>query len=101
MPEAVYFTLDEVATMLHKSRRWLWDWLARHPHDRSGRPFYRMAGRTRLFRQADIDRMLEEMRCPSHCARHARVNRRTTRYAAPTSASLLNEVRGLLTKSSR
>lgn len=41
-------TLDDVADRLHKSRRWLVDWLREHP-------YYVKVGRTKLFREADIE----------------------------------------------
>ena len=47
MSEALY-TVDEVAERLHKSRRWLQDWLRDHPADRAGLPHYMPAGSTNL-----------------------------------------------------
>lgn len=46
MTEPVY-TMDEVAQRLHKSRRWLQEFLR-------GKSFGRFAGRTRLFTESDI-----------------------------------------------
>jgi hypothetical protein len=33
-------TVDEAATELRKSRRWLLEWLRSHPMDADGQPFY-------------------------------------------------------------
>lgn len=52
-----FFTIQEAATKLRKSEGWLWDWLGEHPIDGADVPFFRSAGRTKLFREADIDRM--------------------------------------------
>ncbi|WP_245290566.1 hypothetical protein [Rhodopseudomonas sp. AAP120] len=41
------------------SKRWLQDWLAKHPVDAQGRPFYSQVGRTKLFRENDIARILD------------------------------------------
>jgi hypothetical protein len=43
--------MEDVAKMLGKSKRWLQDFLR-------GRPIGRMAGRTRLFTQADLNRVI-------------------------------------------
>lgn len=56
--------IRDVAKRLHKSERWLRDWLSRHPQDVHGRPFYRLAGRTKLFTSADVARILEALPCP-------------------------------------
>ena len=47
-------TMDEAAAELHKSRRWLQDWLRVNPADRYGVPFYSPLGRAKLFSDADI-----------------------------------------------
>ena len=41
--------IAEAARDLRKGERWLQDWLKRHPCDQKGEPFYRLAGRTKLF----------------------------------------------------
>jgi hypothetical protein len=50
-------TMDQVATKLHKSRRWLLSYLKRKPTDRRGDPFCIKLGRTRLFRDNDVERL--------------------------------------------
>jgi hypothetical protein len=50
-------TLAEAAARLHKSKRWLQDWLAENPVDAAGRPFCSKLGRTALFREGDIERL--------------------------------------------
>src|SRR5215813_2501928 len=61
----MYFTIDQVAEELHKSKDWLQDWLLRHPVDEHGSPFYRLAGRTKLFRRIDVDRIFHALEAPS------------------------------------
>ena len=95
-----YKTINEAAAILRKGPRWLTSWLKAHPVDRHGEPFYHLAGRTKLFTDRDIDRIRENLPCPSPFDRRARQNRQATRYAAPTSESVLNEARALLTGSS-
>lgn len=55
-------TIKEAAAELRVSRRWLEYWLAEHPVDAAGVPFYVRTGRSKKFEQADIDRMLAYMR---------------------------------------
>ena len=57
-------TTEDVSKRLHKSPRWLQDFLRRNPVDRHGRPFFRLAGRTKLFTDADILRILEALAMP-------------------------------------
>src|SRR5712692_7611400 len=97
-------TLSEAATELRKSRRWLQTWLALHPADAAGVPFYAPLGRTKTFSVSDLERIRaaarEEERCRLNSSRPARAKRRTTPSAAHTSESTLTELRALLTKSS-
>src|SRR5215470_14252400 len=60
-----FYILKEVASRLRKSERWLWDWLKKNPHDRDGRPFFRLAGRTKLLTAEDITRLSEALLCHS------------------------------------
>lgn len=50
-------TIDEAASELHKTRRWLVDWLRDHPADSRGLPYYAALGRTKLFHPDDIARI--------------------------------------------
>lgn len=56
-------TITEVASRLHKSRRWLDGFLKLHPH-------YRCAGRTKLFTEADVGQL--ELALLVHTERKAR-----------------------------
>jgi hypothetical protein len=60
-------TLDEAAQALRVSRRWLEYWLAAHPVDAAGSPFYVPMGRRKTFEQNDVTRIRacirEEERC--------------------------------------
>ena|SRR5258708_22702963 len=55
-------TLDEAADQLRVSRRWLEYWLADHPVDAAGVPFYYRVGRRRLFETSDIQRIRDFLR---------------------------------------
>jgi hypothetical protein len=83
-----YFTLEQVAAELHKTKAWLQEWLSRHPYDANGTPFYRKAGRTKLFRRSDIDRIYASLEapCPLPLSRPGRAIR-TGRSVAATSMS--------------
>jgi hypothetical protein len=48
--------LAEAAMELRKGDRWLRDWLRQNPCDARGEAYYRLAGRTKLFTDYDIDR---------------------------------------------
>src|SRR6185312_5228875 len=79
----------------------LQDWLAKNPVDACGRPFCSKLGRTRLFQESDLSRILEATRdtpCPSKSSRRAPVNRRTTRSGEHTSGSLWTEAQELTGK---
>jgi len=95
-----FYILKEVASALRKSERWLWDWLKKHPQDRDGRPFFRLAGRTKILTAEDITRLSEALLCHSPSGPRARAKRRIMKSGARTSESLLNEARELLTRNS-
>jgi hypothetical protein len=83
--------MDQVAERLHKSRRWLQDFLR-------GRDIGRLAGRTKLFTDADILRLIEALPCPSSSSRRA--SRRTGRSAARISGGTLTEALALASERS-
>jgi hypothetical protein len=80
-------SLDDVAKQLGKSRRWLRDWLRDHPRDSHDRPLYAAAGRTKVFSDAHIARILEALPCPSASSQPAVGKRKSSTSAARTSAS--------------
>src|SRR5438309_8005690 len=85
-----FIRLEEVAERLCVTRRWLLEWLWKHPCDANGTPYYRSAGRTKLFTEIDYSRIAaalpspEAPRCPSSSSRRAPATR-TGRYVAATS----------------
>ena len=83
------YTMDDVAERLHKSRRWLQDFIQEYP-------FYRLAGRTKLFTEGDIARLIEALPCPGSSSRPAKAKRRTGTSAESTSESLWTAARELL-----
>src|SRR6267154_3757760 len=92
-------TLKEAATELHKSKRWLQDWIAENPVDHCGRPFCSRLGRTRLFQDSDLSRILEATRgtpCPSKSSRRVKAKARTIQSGGNISASLWIEAQELL-----
>src|SRR3982074_1002271 len=92
-------TLSEAAAELRKSRRWLQDWLAKNPVDAFGKPFCSKLGRTRVFREADIARILDatmDQPCPSKSTRPAPVKRRIIQSGGHTSGALWTEAQELL-----
>ena len=54
-------TIDEAASELRKTPRWLSEWLRAHPVDGAGIPYCRKAGRDRLFTEGDLARILEAL----------------------------------------
>src|SRR6516162_2586361 len=76
------FTVDELAGRLHKSRRWLQAFLR-------GRNIGLLAGRTRLFTESDVFRLIQELpACPSSSSRPGKAKARIGRSAARTSGSM-------------
>src|SRR4051812_2683147 len=96
-------SMVQAAAALHKSRRWLQNWLREHPADQNGRPFYSPLGRTKTFDEEDLKRIravareeearrLEQAPCPSSSSPPQRTAaRRSTRSAARTEASIVTE----------
>jgi hypothetical protein len=82
--------MEEVAAKLRKSRRWLQDFLQDHP-------YYRLAGRTKVFTDEDIDRLIEALPCPGSSSRRDKGKRHTGTFGARTSESLWTTARELLT----
>ncbi|ODM71739.1 hypothetical protein A6X20_07295 [Bradyrhizobium elkanii] len=86
-------TLEEAAAELHKTPRWLREWVRARPRDKLGEPFYTPVGRDKLFEPSDIARikqaLREELKCPSNSGRRGPAKRRTLKSAAPTDESML------------
>jgi hypothetical protein len=84
-------TATEAANVLRKSKRWLLEWLRKHPADQEGEPYYTPIGRDKIFHQADIARiewaLREGVKCRSNSGRRALVKRRTMKSGARTSES--------------
>ena len=79
----VVLTLDEVASIVHKSRRWLREWLRDNPRDVYDRPLFGKAGRTMLFTQEHIQRIVELLSTPGPPVRPERkYRRRPSPYAS-------------------
>jgi hypothetical protein len=89
---ALTYNLDTICQRLDIGRRQLLEWLWKHPCDVNGTPFYRKIGRTKLFTETDIARILaalptpEAPRCPSSSSRRVPATR-IGRFAAATSTS--------------
>ena len=98
-------TMDQAAARLHKSRRWLQDWLRDHPTDRYGEPFYVRLGRTKIFDENDVGRIMEaareEERCRLGSFHRGSEKHRSTRPAASTSGYSLIEALKLAGETSR
>lgn len=98
--------LERAAEVLGVGRRWLLEWLWKNPCDQNGTPFYRKAGRTKLFTELDIARILAALPtpevpfCPSSSSRRAGATR-TMQSGGPTSGSDYIEARELLRKLSQ
>src|SRR6266705_3539813 len=88
MTTLILLTVEEVAQRLHKSPRWLQDFLRDHPTGPDGRPFFRLAGRTRLFSESDVGRLYEALPCPSSSSRRDKAKARTGRSALAAPATI-------------
>jgi hypothetical protein len=84
-------TLAQAADLLHKSPRWLREWVRAHPADKAGEPFYTPVGRDKLFHPSDLNRieqaLREGMKCHSSSGRRAPAKRRTLKSEENTSES--------------
>jgi hypothetical protein len=84
------FTMDEAADYLRISRRLLQDII-------KTKPYYRTAGRRKLFTEGDLTMLVESMPCPeSSSSRPVMGRRQITTYAAPTTGSASTALRELL-----
>src|SRR5215212_3995585 len=92
--------MAEAAEALRKKRRWLQAWLAKHPMDAWGNPYYAPVGRTKTFDDNDLARiraaLREEERCRLSSLTPAQGKRLTTRVEVRTEESTLNALRSLL-----
>jgi hypothetical protein len=86
-------TMAEVADRMRVSRRWLQGFIKAHP-------FYRTAGRKKLFSDSDIRRLMDALPCPCDSSLRVKASRRTGQSAGRISESPLIELRGLLNGSS-
>ena len=91
-PAPCLLKIEDVASRLHKSTRWMQDFLRENP-------FGRMAGRTRLFTEADIAAIIEALPCPSNSS-NATVPPSGI-SAVPSEASMWTRAQKLLTASRR
>jgi hypothetical protein len=82
-------TMNEVADRMRVSPRWLQGFV-------KANPFYRMAGRKKLFSNSDIRRLMDALPCPCDSSRPATANRQTGRSAVRISERPLIELRELL-----
>jgi hypothetical protein len=90
--DRVSFPLETAAERLGVTRRWLMEWLRKHPWDAHGTPFYRCAGKTKLFTPGDVARIHAALPGPegapcSVSTHRAKASRRTGASAAPISES--------------
>jgi len=65
-PGPSLLSLEDVADRLHKSARWLRDWLRKNPTDPDGNPFYIPLGRTKVFNEKDFERICAALRGEEH-----------------------------------
>lgn len=56
----MFYQLEDVAKRIHRSPRWLNEWLLNNTLDpETGEPLYSQAGRTKLFRAEDVIRIFD------------------------------------------
>jgi hypothetical protein len=98
----LFFPLDIAAQRLGVTKRWLMEWLRVHPCDDLGRPFYRKAGRTKLFTDSDVRRIYEALPTPAPApgivVRHPRRSLPITSSSQRTYEQELAELERLLGK---
>jgi len=82
------YRIEDVAQKLHKSPRWLHDFLKKYP-------YYRKAGRTKLFSETDIQMIYEALPCHSSSLKE---NHHIGTSAAPSEVSLWMKAQALLTE---
>jgi hypothetical protein len=103
----IAFDLSQAAEMLGVNRRWLLEWLWKHPCDSNGTPYYRKAGRTKLFRESEVARIYaalpvaEAPRCPSPSSRRDHPTRTMRSAAATSTSNAYIRVRELLRSASK
>jgi hypothetical protein len=76
---ALVYNMDGAAERLHKSRRWLQDWLRDHPADERGVPFYSPLGRTKTFTTMRSDALYCSPRCRQRAHRSVTADKQTSR----------------------
>lgn len=91
-------SLEEAANAVHKTPRWLNEFLLKNPVNLIGEPLYRLAGRDKLVY---VERLIEALPCPSNSSRRAPAKRRSTRSGAPISDATLTEALLLATSGRR
>src|SRR5262245_49807186 len=83
-------TIDHVAERLHMSGKWVRRFVKRHP-------YYKLAGRRMLFSDADIERLIGELPCPSNCSVARAPKAKSTRSAGRSSENAYSRLQELLT----
>ncbi len=81
-------TMDEVCNRLRVSRRWLQDFLKKHPH-------YLKAGNRYRFTEAHVQQIMEAMAAPAAALR----DRRRAVPAEPSEAEVVRQLRGSIAPS--
>jgi hypothetical protein len=70
------YNINDAAERLGVSRRWLREFLRKHPADKAGIPFYVPIGNRKRLTERDLERILEDNRETER----ALLSRRTTVY---------------------